>query len=126
MAKQSDLLTNKVPRKPPTYASRKDAWTIPLPLLDKVLTTKEFEAKTKTKYEVPIDPAEPTKGSFTCMIVHINGKEDLHGIIQWKKDVESIITGKGISKDFNKNENIAGISDGAAAFGRKFSAHSAL
>ena len=99
MPKQSDLL-NKVPRKAPGYASRKDAssWTIPLPLLDKVLTTDDFEAKTKTMYEVPINPAEPTKGTFTCMIVHINGNEDLRGIIQWKKDIESIVTGKGIEK----------------------------
>ena len=97
MPKQSDLL-NKVPRKAPGYASRKDAWSIPLPLLDKVVTPEELEARTKTLYNVPADPAEPNKGSFTCMIVHINGNEDLRGIIQWKKDVESIITGKGIVK----------------------------
>ena len=99
MPKQSDLLTHKVPRKAPSYASRKDTtWTIPLPLVDKVLTTEEFEAKPKTKYEVPINPAEPTGGTFTCMIVHINRNKDLRGIIQWKKDIESIITGKGIVK----------------------------
>ena len=98
MTKQSDLSTKRVPKKSHTYASKSDVWNTPLPLLDKVLTKDEYDLRKKLEYDVLIDPANPTSGNIKSYIYHIKGTEDLRSIIQWKKDVESIITGKNIQK----------------------------
>ena len=66
--------------------------------MDKVLTKDEFDLCKKSKYNVPIDLADPVVGNIESYIYHINGTEDPWSIIQWKKDVESIITGKNIQK----------------------------
>ena len=98
MTKQSFLSTKRLPKKSHTYASKSDVWNTPLPLLDKVLTKDKCDLRKKSEYDVLIDPANPIIGNIKSSIYHINGMEDLRGIIQWKKDVKSIITGKNIQK----------------------------
>ena len=94
MTKQTDLLAKKVPKKPYPYALEKDPFSIPLPLVVKVPIKDKFNLRKQSWYKVLINPTDPITGTIESMIYHINGNEDLHGIIQWKKDIKSIITRK--------------------------------
>ena len=98
MTKQTEILAKRIPKKAYAYASRKDVWSIPLPLLDKTPTKDELDLRKKSKYEVTIDPADATAGTISSVIYHIDGTEDLRTIIQWKKDIGSIMAKKGTQK----------------------------
>ena len=65
MGKQTDLLLQKVPRKTHTYASNKDEWKIPLPLINVIDPTSKVLPRTMTAYKVPVDPDDLVAGTFT-------------------------------------------------------------
>ena len=98
MAKQSDLLA-RVPKKTSTAnQARGSNWHgAPLPLIIRQPTKADLEARTFSKYTVPVDPAKASQGEISSIIYHIDGTEDLRTTIQWKLDIDHMISAKRVT-----------------------------
>jgi hypothetical protein len=98
MAKQSDFLA-KVPKKSSTAnQARGQVWQgAPLPLRIRQPTKADLEARTYSKYTVPVDHSNTSSGDISSIIYHIDGTEDLRTTIQWKLDIDHMVSAKRVT-----------------------------
>ena len=70
----------------------------PFPLVATELTKEELDLKKRSKFELRSDPTDPNSLKYTVMVTHIDGSEDPRTVIQWKKEIEAVRKGSGLTR----------------------------